>query len=71
MIRTTTELGIEGTVLCGQTLWPFDDDAVYAVYRLENLSCGLTVEKGSKSPYLRLTPGIQLPPELRDGFERF
>lgn len=71
MIRTSTELGIEGSVLCGQTLHPFDEDAVYAIYRMPNIACGLTVEKGSKNPYLRLTPGIQIPKELRDGFERF
>jgi len=71
MLRTTTELGLEGTVVCGETLKPFDEDAVYAIYRMSNAVCGLTVEKGSKNPYLRLTPGIQVPKELRDGFERF
>lgn len=71
MIVSTTELGLEGARVCGQVLAPCDGDSVYAIYRMKNCSCGLTVEKGSKAPYLRLTPGIQLPRELRASFERF
>jgi hypothetical protein len=58
-------------VIAGQTFHPSDNDAVYAVFVGKNGPCGVTVEPGKLRPWLRLTPGIQLPADACDGFERF
>lgn len=68
----TNELGsLIGAAVCGQTLRPCDDDSAYAVFRMRNVTCGVTVEKGKQHPYLRLTPALQVPRKGRKNFERF
>ena len=68
----TNELGsLIGATVCGQTLRACDDDSAYAVFRMRNVTCGVTVEKGTQRPYLRLTPALQIPRKGRRNFERF
>ena len=70
MLVNTNETGLCGATVCGQVLHPCDNDSVYAIYQLKRCVCGVTVETGSRWPYLRLTPGIQVPEGVRDDFER-
>lgn len=65
------ETGLAGAQVCGSALYPADGDSVYAVIRMPNMSCGITVEAGNGKPYLRFTPAIQVPAAGREGFERF
>lgn len=67
----TNQTKLAGAVIAGATYLPAGDDAVYAIYRMPHLSCGVTVEVGGGQDYLRLTPSIQIPYEARDGFARF
>ena len=67
----TNQTKLAGAVIAGATYLPAGDDAVYAVYRLPHLSCGVTVEVGGGQDYLRLTPSVQIPLEAREGFDRF
>lgn len=71
MLCIDNDLNLTGAVICGKTFYPTEEDSVCAVFDLDGCSCGVTVEEGRSNPYLRLTPGIQLPPEARDGFRRF
>ena len=71
MLITDNDLAVTGATVCGQKFCPEADDSSFAVFRLEHYSCGVTVEKGKARPYLRITPGIQVPKEARAGFERF
>ncbi len=66
----TNQTKLAGAVIAGATYLPAGDDAVYAIYRLPHLSCGVTVEVGGQD-YLRLTPSVQIPLEAREGFGRF
>lgn len=65
------ETGLAGKEIAGATWRAADDDSVYAIFRLQHLSCGVTIEKGSHTPYLRFTPSVQIPREARREFERF
>ena len=65
------ETGLVGKEIAGVTWRAADGDSVYAIFRLQHLSCGVTIEKGSQTPYLRFTPSVQIPREARRGFERF
>lgn len=67
----TNQTKLVGATIAGATYLPAGDDAVYAIYRMPHLSCGVTVEVGGGQDYLRLTPSIQIPYEARDGFARF
>ena len=67
----TNKTGLAGAVIEGATFLPAGDEAVYAVFRLNNLSVGVTVESAKACDYLRLTPSIQIPPEGREGFEEW
>lgn len=71
MLCTHNDLAVTGATVCGKTFFPIGDDSSCAVFRLGNFSCGAIVEKGKRHPRLRLAPGIQVPREARDGFERF
>ena len=71
MLITDNDLAVTGATVCGQKFCPEADDSSFAVFGLEHYSCGVTVEKGKARPYLRITPGIQVPKEARAGFERF
>lgn len=65
------KLSLEGAVVAGQRLRACDEDSVYAVYRRPNCSCGAVVELGARQPFIRFSPGVQIPPAARAGFERF
>ncbi len=71
MLCNDNELRVTGATVCGQTFRPCGDDESYAVFRLENCSCGVLARAGESKPYLRILPGVQIPPEARAGFERF
>lgn len=71
MLCTNNDIELAGATICGVTFHPCDDDEVYAVFHLNNCCCGATVPMGSTIPYLRLTPGVQIPPAARAGFDRF
>lgn len=71
MLNNDNDLGLTRAQICGKTFLPADDDNVFAVFDLGSCACGVTVEKGSSNPYLRLTPSVMVPPEARDGFRRF
>lgn len=57
--------------ICGHAFKAADEDSCYAVFSLDSCACGVTIEEGSATPWLRLTPAVQLPPCARDGFVRF
>ncbi len=71
MICNANDFAVTGATVCGRTFRPAAEDSSYAVYRLDNCACGVTVEKGKSRYYLRITPGVQMPAETRAGFERF
>lgn len=58
-------------LICDQIFRADDDTSCYAIFNLASCSCGVTIEAGSGAPWLRLCPGIQIPPCAREGFGRF
>ena len=42
------ETGLVGKEIAGATCRTADGDSVYAIFRLQHLSCGVTIEKGVK-----------------------
>ena len=71
MIISDNGLELNGATLCGSVLAPADDDSLWAVYDLSNVSTGMTYETGAQVPYLRLTPAIQIPEKARNNFKKF
>lgn len=67
----SNQIELDGATVCGQTLRAADEDSAYAVYRMPSSACGVTFEQGTRKPYLRLCPAIQIPEAARAGFERF
>lgn len=65
MIITDCTTQYAGDMLLGQKLIPNDGDSLYACYGGENISTGVTLEMGSRHPYLRLTPSFQIPASAR------
>ncbi|MDO4805697.1 MAG: hypothetical protein Q4A07_00470 [Coriobacteriales bacterium] len=63
----------DNQVICGERLVPADEDSAHAIYVRHGRVCGVTYEKGVSQPYLRFSPGYQLPPWARDKkpFKRF
>lgn len=71
MLVSGNPTGLVGTTICDQKLAACDDDSAYAIYQLSDCYCGVTFEDSSdRRPYLRLTPGVQIPSEVRPGFTR-
>ena len=63
----------DNQVVCGVKLVPADGGSAHATYVRHERVCGVTYESGVSQPYLRFSPGYQLPPWARDKkpFKRF
>lgn len=66
MVIKSKATPIDGLRILGETFSPADDDSAQAVYERNGRVCGVTYESGAVHPYLRYSPGYQLPPNARD-----
>lgn len=66
MFVTEKATPVDGTIVAGSVFTAVDEDSASAVFERNGRVCGIIYEMGSNRPYLRCSPGYQIPPFARN-----